>query len=91
MPFFISCQQATLLIEKQAELAPSLIDRGALKLHLLYCAHCSRYAKQSAELNHLLSAAAERRRASQSGLSDQARQRLQMRLSNAVSGARGEI
>jgi hypothetical protein len=42
------CKEATLLVEKklQQQSLP-LLQRIGLRLHLLYCIYCRRYAKQS--------------------------------------------
>lgn len=76
----ISCRQATLFVEKQAENALSFSDRSSLWMHLGYCAQCRRYAKQSAMLNRLTRAAAERRARLGTGLTDTARERLRLAL-----------
>lgn len=78
---FISCQQATLLIEQQADNALPTTDRNSLWLHLRYCPYCSRYARQSPLLNRLARSAADQR----ATLSADVRERLQQRLTAALS------
>ena len=78
---FISCQQATLLIEQKADNALPATDRNSLWLHLRYCPYCSRYAKQSPLLAQLAKASAERR----AGMPNAARERLQQHLTAALA------
>lgn len=42
------CKDATMLVEKQLQQQSlPLLQRIGLRLHLLYCIYCRRYAKQS--------------------------------------------
>ena len=42
------CKEATMLVEKQLQhQSLTLLQRLGLRLHLLYCIYCRRYAKQS--------------------------------------------
>lgn len=84
---FISCQQATLLIEQQADHTLPTTDRKSLWLHLRYCPYCSRYSKQSPLLNKLAKSAADQRAA----LSDEARERLQQHLLNALNRKKEDL
>ena len=81
----ISCQQATLLVEQQADAPLGPADQQHLELHLHYCPYCVTYAQQSTLLNQLMRDAAGRR-AQQPGLSAEACQRLQERLSSSKPG-----
>ncbi|SMB87192.1 hypothetical protein SAMN00120144_1501 [Hymenobacter roseosalivarius DSM 11622] len=80
---FISCQQATLLIEQRADAPLARADHNSLWLHLRYCPYCNRYARQTALISRLAQAAAA---ADQPGLSAEARQRIRQRLSDAEPG-----
>jgi predicted anti-sigma-YlaC factor YlaD len=81
----ISCQQATLLVEQQADAALAPADQQHLELHLHYCPYCTTYAQQSTLLNQLMKDAAGRRH-NLPGLSAEARQRLQQRLAGNKPG-----
>jgi hypothetical protein len=83
----ISCQQATLHIERQADDALSATERNSLWLHLRYCPFCTRYAQQSLLLSQLVKAAAAR----PAQLPAEARHRLHQRLSTALEKDAGEL
>lgn len=54
------CKEATLLAEKQLQQPLSRWERIGLRLHLLLCHFCRRYAKQSKAIDkHLREMAAE--------------------------------
>ena len=74
-PLF-NCQQATLLIERQADEPLPPVTRAQLWAHLRLCPYCRRYAFQSAYLNRLAQAAAGSAPASAT-LPAAARQRIQ--------------
>lgn len=74
----ISCHLATLLVEKQAGRALAFDDRSSLWMHLSYCPQCRRYSEQSALLNRLARAAAERRAKLGSSLTVEAFERLRL-------------
>ncbi|WP_156175886.1 anti-sigma factor family protein [Hymenobacter terrenus] len=74
----ITCQQATLWVEKRTDIALPLGNRSSLWMHLSYCAKCRRYARQSAWLAHIARDGA--RRAHPVVLPAAARERLRQRL-----------
>jgi hypothetical protein len=84
---FISCQQATLLVEQQADAVLLQVDEQRLALHLRYCPYCARYAQQSTLLNDLTKAAAQRRASQDVGLSAEAQERLKQRLLGIMPAA----
>jgi len=49
----LSCQHATLLIEKKEELRLNIGERMQLKMHLLVCNACRNYSQQSPLLNRI--------------------------------------
>lgn len=57
-PLF-NCQQATLLLERQADEVLPLKTRGQLWAHLQLCPYCRRYAVQSPFIARQAKAAAE--------------------------------
>ena len=77
---FISCQQATLLVEQQADAPLSPVAQHDLGHHLSYCPYCASYAQQSTLINDLMKAAAQRRVSQPGGLSEEVKQRLRQRL-----------
>ena len=74
----ITCQQATLLVEKQADTVLPFGDRSNLWLHLSYCAKCRHYTDQSALLSRLARGAASP--AAAVALPDDVRERLRQLL-----------
>ena len=79
----ITCQNATLLLEKQADHAVPRGQRLSLWLHLRYCISCNRYARQTVLIAELARASAMARAASGPVLSDAAKERMRQRLSTA--------
>ncbi|SHJ61905.1 hypothetical protein SAMN02745146_3550 [Hymenobacter daecheongensis DSM 21074] len=77
----ISCRQATLFVEQQADGALAPLARNSLWLHLRYCPYCSRYAKQTVLVSELArNAVRAAASAAQPGLSNEAKERLQQLL-----------
>ena len=79
----ITCQQATLLLEQQADAAAPRGQRAALGLHLRYCPYCDRYATQTVLIAQWARAAAAGRAAAPVALSAQAKERMRQRLAAA--------
>lgn len=52
----LSCQKATLLIEKGHVQPLGFMDRIQLNMHLKICKHCSNYQKQSLLIENVLNA-----------------------------------
>jgi hypothetical protein len=50
----LSCQKATLLIEKSNGISLSYVERVKLKMHLAMCNKCSAYQKQSLFIENAL-------------------------------------
>lgn len=86
-PLF-NCQQATLLVERQADAALPTTTRVQLWSHLHLCPHCRRYALQSARLAHAARPAAEAAVPANLALPAAARARMQQ-LFDAHGAARG--
>jgi hypothetical protein len=84
---FISCQQATLLVEQKADAVLPQVEERRLALHLRYCPYCASYAQQSTLMNDLTRAAAQRRASQGVGLSAEAKERLQQRLLGIMPAA----
>jgi predicted anti-sigma-YlaC factor YlaD len=78
-PLF-NCQQATLLIERQADEVLPLKTQVQLWAHLRLCPYCRRYARQSPFLARQARAAAEHRLPADVVLPAAARQRIQRAL-----------
>ena len=79
----ITCQHATLLVEQRADHAVPRPERASLWLHLRYCYHCNRYAKQSVLIAEWARAAGAARTNSGPALPDAAKQRMRERLTAA--------
>ena len=79
----ITCQNATMLLEKQADQSVARELRASLWLHLRYCPYCNRYAAQTVQIAEWARAAAATRAGSNVGLSDTAKQRMRERLAAA--------
>ena len=79
----ITCQNATLLLEKQADQPVPRALRASLWLHLRYCPSCNRYATQTVQIAEWARASAATRVSSSVGLSDAAKQRMRERLAAA--------
>ena len=79
----ITCQNATLLLEKQADQSVPRELRTSLWLHLRYCPDCNRYATQTVQIAEWARASAATRVSSSVGLSDAAKQRMRERLAAA--------
>jgi hypothetical protein len=79
----ITCQQATLLMEKRHDHALQLPQRAGLWLHLRYCPYCSRYARQTVMVAQLARQAAVH---SHSGLTlpHASKERMRQRLVEAL-------
>ena len=45
--FFITCDEATTICDKNQYKEASLYDKLRLNIHLLWCKHCSKYTKQN--------------------------------------------
>lgn len=52
--FFLSCKQATFLIEKRLHARLSPLERLQLKLHLALCELCAAYDKKAFFLNEIM-------------------------------------
>jgi len=52
---FISCQKATILIEKQQDVKLDFKTGLKLKFHLLLCKTCQQYNKQSVLMQNIMS------------------------------------
>ena len=76
----INCQQATLLIEQQADQDPAREQRVNLWLHLRYCPYCNRYAKQTVLIAEWARASAAARASAGPMLSEAAKERMRERL-----------
>jgi hypothetical protein len=76
----INCQNATLLLEQQADQALAREQRVRLWLHLRYCPHCTRYARQTVLIAEWAKAAATARANADATLPEAAKQRLRERL-----------
>ncbi|MBF9219749.1 anti-sigma factor family protein [Hymenobacter ruricola] len=79
----ITCQNATLLLEKQADDALPTGARASLWLHLRYCPYCKRYARQTVLIAEWARSAAASRASSGAKLSAAAKERMRQRLSAA--------
>ncbi|MEA1786739.1 hypothetical protein U1E44_11595 [Arenibacter sp. GZD96] len=51
---FLSCKQATALVEKKQVTTLSLLERIQLKMHIWMCSACRSYEKQSLLMNSLM-------------------------------------
>jgi hypothetical protein len=80
----ITCQQATLLVEKRHDHALSLAQRAGLWMHLHYCRHCSRYARQTVLVAQLARHAALGHEHASVSLPAPARQRIRERMAEAI-------
>ena len=76
----ITCQNATVLLEQQADHALAREQRVNLWLHLRYCPYCNRYAKQTVLIAGWARTAATDRAKNGPALSDAAKQRMRERL-----------
>ncbi|UOQ99001.1 hypothetical protein MUN81_05790 [Hymenobacter sp. 5317J-9] len=76
----ITCQHATLLLEKRADGALPKEQRASLWLHLRYCPYCNRYAKQTVLIAEWARAAASSRAQASVTLSEVAKERMRQRL-----------
>ncbi|WP_197076708.1 anti-sigma factor family protein [Hymenobacter terrenus] len=76
----ISCQNATMLLEQQADRPASESMPASLWLHLRYCPYCSRYAKQTMLIAEWARASAARQTSTGPALSDAAKARMRERL-----------
>ena len=79
----INCQNATLLLEQQAGQDLAREQRVNLWLHLRYCPHCNRYAKQTVLIAEWAKASAAARATAAPSLSEAAKQRMRERLAAA--------
>jgi len=79
----ITCQNATMLLEQQADHAASKSMPTSLWLHLRYCPYCNRYAKQTVLIAEWAKASATTRANSDMALSEAAKQRMRERLAAA--------
>ncbi|GAB3577329.1 hypothetical protein [Hymenobacter daeguensis] len=79
----ITCQNATLLLEQQADQPAGKSMPASLWLHLRYCPYCNRYAKQTVLIAEWARAAAASRAGSDLALSEAAKQRMRERLAAA--------
>ena len=79
----INCQNATLLLEQQADQDLAREQRVNLWLHLRYCPHCNRYAKQTVLIAEWAKASATSGANSGAALSEEAKQRMRARLAAA--------
>jgi hypothetical protein len=79
----INCQNATILLEQQADQALAREQRVNLWLHLRYCPYCNRYAKQTVLIAELARASATARAGSEVTLSAAAKERMRERLAAA--------
>lgn len=75
----ITCQNATMLVEQQAEQLVPKPWRASLWLHLRYCPYCRRYAKQTALIAEWARAAGAAR-ATSPALPEAAKERMRQRL-----------
>ena len=76
----ITCQHATLMLEKRAGHALPQGVRASLWLHLRYCAYCNRYAKQTMQIAEWARASAGGQVGAGTGLSHEAKQRMREQL-----------
>jgi hypothetical protein len=76
----INCQNATLLLEQQVDQHLVREQRVHLWLHLRYCPHCNRYAKQTVLIAEWAKASATARMNTGASLSEAAKQRMRERL-----------
>jgi hypothetical protein len=79
----ITCQNATMLLEQQADQPASESMPASLWLHLRYCPYCKRYAKQTVLIAEWARAAAASRVSSDLALSEATKQRMRERLAAA--------
>ena len=79
----ITCQQATLLLEQKADHALAQGARASLWLHLRYCIHCNRYAKQTLLIAEWARAAATAQANTGPALPNAAKERIRELLSAA--------
>ena len=86
MLLWITCEQATLLVEKRADEALPIGARVAVAIHLSYCPYCQRYEAQSRLIGQLALFGAQRAARNDGQLSAAARGRIQQRL-DAARGA----
>ncbi|GAC1369445.1 MAG: hypothetical protein NVS3B25_31670 [Hymenobacter sp.] len=79
----ITCQNATRLLEQQADQLVPRAQRASLWLHLRYCPYCSRYARQTVLVAVWARAAATGQAHSAATLSEMAKERMRQRLAAA--------
>jgi hypothetical protein len=79
----INCQNATLLLEQQADQDLAREQRVSLWLHMRYCPLCNRYAKQTVLIAEWAKASATARTHTGASLSEAAKQRMRERLAAA--------
>ena len=79
----ITCQNATMLVEQQADQVVPQPLRASLWLHLRYCPYCSRYAKQTALIAEWARAAGMARDTAGPVLPEAAKERMRQRLAAA--------
>lgn len=76
----ITCQNATLLLERQSDRSLPVLARLGLRLHLHYCPYCRRYARQTVLIAAWARAAAAGRVSGGAGLSAEAKERMRRQL-----------
>jgi hypothetical protein len=79
----ITCQNATMLLEQQADHAAAKSMPASLWLHLRYCPYCNRYAKQTVLIAEWARTSAGARAHSDVTLSEAAKERMRERLAAA--------
>ena len=79
----ITCQNATMLLEQQADQPVPKLQGVSLWLHLRYCPCCNRYAKQTVLIAEWARASATARTTAGPFLSEVAKQRMRERLAAA--------
>ncbi len=76
----LTCEETAQLVSESLDRTLRLRERFALRLHLLGCAMCSRYARQLKFLQRVCADGAEEQLTSPAELSDAARERIRNRL-----------
>ena len=79
----ITCQNATMLLEQQADQPVPKLLGVSLWLHLRYCPYCNRYAKQTVLIAEWARTSAAARATAGPVLSDAAKMRMRERLAAA--------
>jgi hypothetical protein len=79
----ITCQNATMLLEQQADRPAGQAMPASLWLHLRYCPYCNRYAKQTVLIAEWARASTTARATSGITLSEAAKERMRERLAAA--------